>query len=217
MIKNPELQKRILAALDWDPSIDASEIGVAVRDGVVTLTGTVPSYTDLLAAERSAKRIAGVKGVACDLQVRLPGDRKRSDTDLAQAAIKSLEWNGQVPHQNIQVRVADAWVTLEGRVDWQFQREAAERAVRYLQGVRGVTNSIALVPRASPGDLKNRIEAALKRHAELEARKISVSTRDGSVVLEGSVHSWAEREEAEAAVWASPGIRTVEDRLKVAV
>ena len=217
MLNNLELQKRILEALDWDPSLDASRIGVAAREGVVTLTGQVPSYADRLVAERVVKRLAGVKGLANELEVKLAGDMRRSDTDIAAAAVRALEWDVQVPHRNLKVRVAAGWITLEGEVEWQFQREAAEKAVRHLLGVQGLNNQISLAPRVTPGDLKNRIEAAFKRHAELEARKIAVDARGGTVVLEGSVHSWAERDEAERAVWAAPGVKSVDDRLAVAV
>jgi len=217
MLNNLDLHKRILEALEWDPSLDATRIGVAAKDGVVTLTGQVPSWADRLVAERVAKRIAGVKGLANDLEVRLPGDMRRTDTDLATAGVKALEWDVQVPHPKIKLRVADGWITLEGEVEWQFQREAAERAVRHLLGVRGVSNQITLAARVTPSDLKNRIEAAFKRHAELDARKIRVDTRGGLVVLEGAVHSWAERDEAERAVWAAPGVNAVEDRLAVTV
>jgi osmotically-inducible protein OsmY len=206
-----------LDALDWEPSLDATRIGVAASGGVVTLTGQVPNYADRWTAERVIKRMAGVKGLANDVEVRLPGDARRTDTDLASAAVKALEWDVQVPHQRITLRAADGWITLEGQVEWQFQREAAERAVRHLLGVRGVSNQITLTARVTPADLKNRIEAALKRNAELEARKIRVETRGGTVVLDGTVHSWAERDEAERAVWAAPGVAAVEDHLAVTV
>jgi len=217
MLDNLELQKKVLEAMDWEPSLDAARIGVAASGGVVTLTGQVPSYADRMAAERIVKKLAGVKGLANDLEVRLPGDARRNDTDLASAAVKALEWDVQVPHQKIKLRVADGWMTLEGQVEWQFQRAAAERAVRQLFGLRGVSNQISLTPRVTPGDLKIRIEAALRRNAELEARKIRVETRGSTVVLDGSVHSWAERDEAERAVWAAPGVVSVEDHLAVTV
>jgi osmotically-inducible protein OsmY len=217
MLNNLELQKKVLEAMDWEPSLDATRIGIAASGGVVTLTGQVPSYADRLAAERVVKRIVGVKGLANDLDVRLPGDARRTDTDLATAAVKALEWDVQVPHQLIKPRVADGWITLEGQVEWQFQREAAERAVRHLLGVRGVSNQITLSAKVTPTDLKNRIEAALKRNAELEARKIKVETKGGTVVLDGFVHSWAERDEAERAVWSAPGVMAVEDHLAVTV
>ncbi len=217
MLNNLELQKKVLEAMDWEPSLDATRIGIAASGGVVTLTGQVPSYADRLAAERVIKRIVGVKGLANDLNVRLPGDARRTDTDLATAAVKALEWDVQVPHQLVKPRVADGWITLEGQVEWQFQREAAERAVRHLLGVRGVSNQIILTAKVTPTDLKNRIEAALKRNAELEARKIRVETKGGTVVLDGFVHSWSERDEAERAVWAAPGVMAVEDHLAVTV
>jgi osmotically-inducible protein OsmY len=217
MLNNLELQKKVLEAMDWEPSLDATRIGIAASGGVVTLTGQVPSYADRLAAERVVKRIVGVKGLANDLDVRLPGDARRTDTDLATAAVKALEWDVQVPHQLVKPRVADGWITLEGQVEWQFQREAAEQAVRHLLGVRGVSNQITLSAKVTPTDLKNRIEAALKRNAELEARKIRVETKGGTVVLDGFVHSWSERDEAERAVWAAPGVMVVEDRLAVTV
>lgn len=217
MLDNLELQKRVLAALDWEPSLDASSIGVAASGGVVTLTGRVSSYADRWTAERVVKQMAGVKGLANDLEVKLPGDARRSDTDLASAAVRALEWDVQVPHDRIKLRAADGWITLEGQVEWQYQREAAERAVRHLLGVKGVSNQIGLKPRVTPADLKNRIEAAFKRTAELEARKIRVETKGSTVMLDGTVHSWAEREEAERAVWAAPGVAVVEDRLAVSV
>lgn len=215
MLNNLELQKRILEALDWDPSVEATKIGVAVKDGVVTLTGEVPSYADRIGAERVVKRIVGVKGLANELEVRLPGDWRRTDTDIASAAVRALEWDVQVPYRNLKVRVADGWITVEGEVEWQFQREAAVKAVRNLLGVKGVNNQITLASRVTPADLKGRIETALKRHAELDARRISVGTKGATVVLEGSVHSWAERDEAERAVWGAPGVKSVDDRLAV--
>lgn len=215
MLNNLELQKRVLEALEWEPSLDATRIGIAATGGVVTLTGMVPSYADSLAAERVVKRIVGVKGMANDLEVRLPGDARRTDTDLATAAVRALEWDVRVPHQVIKPRVTDGWITLEGQAEWQFQREAAEKAVRHLLGVRGVSNQIALAPRVTPMDLKNRIEVALERNAELEARNIRVETRGGTVVLNGVVHSWSERDQAERAVWAAPGVVAVEDHLAV--
>ncbi len=215
MLGNMELQKKVLEALDWEPGLEAREIGVAANDAVVTLTGIVRSYADQFTAERVVKRLSGVKAIANDLEVRLPGNSCRSDGDLAAAAVRALEWDVSVPNDRIKVRVADGWLALEGQLEWQYQRQAAERAVRHLMGVRGVSNQLTLTPRVTPADLKNRIEAAFKRTAELEARKIKVETTGGKVILEGSVHSWAEREEAEDAVWAAPGVTVVEDRLGV--
>lgn len=215
MLGNMQLQKKVLEALDWEPGLEAREIGVAANDGVVTLSGLVRSYADRFTAERVVKRLSGVKAMANDLEVRLPGDSHRSDGDLAAAAVRALEWDVNVPNDRIKVRIAGGWLTLEGQVEWQYQRQAAERAVLHLMGIRGVSNQLTLTPRITPVDLKNRIEAAFKRTAELEARKIRVETTGGKVILEGSVHSWAEREEAEDAVWAAPGVTVVEDRLGV--
>jgi osmotically-inducible protein OsmY len=217
MLNNLELQKKVLDALDWEPSLDAGRIGVAATGGVVTLSGQVSSYADRWTAERVVKQMAGVKGLANELEVKLPGDSRRTDTDLASAAVRALEWDVQVPHQKIKVRAADGWISLEGQVEWQYQREAAERAVRHLLGVRGVSNQLTLTARVTPMDLKNRIEAAFKRTAELEARKIRVETKGSTVILDGTVHTWAERDEAERAVWAAPGVAVVEDHLAVAV
>jgi osmotically-inducible protein OsmY len=217
MKSNLQLQQRVAEALSWEPSVDASHIGVAASDGVVTLTGQVPSFVERLEAERVAKRVAGVKAIANDLEVRLPGSSARTDTDIAAAAIRVLEWDAQVPHQNLKVRVSNGWLTLEGKAQWQFQREAAERAVRHLLGVRGVSNAITLAVSVAPFDVKNRIEAALKRTAELEARNITVATRGSTVVLEGKVHSWTERADAERAAWGAPGVTEVEDHLLVSV
>jgi osmotically-inducible protein OsmY len=217
MLNNLELQKKVLDALDWEPSLDAGRIGVAATAGVVTLTGQVSSYADRWTAERVVKQMAGVKGLANELEVKLPGDSRRTDTDLASAAVRALEWDVQVPHQKIKVRASDGWISLEGQVEWQYQREAAERALRHLLGVRGVSNQLTLTARVTPMDLKNRIEAAFKRTAELEARKIRVETKGSTVILDGTVHTWAERDEAERAVWAAPGVAVVEDHLAVAV
>ena len=218
MLGNMELQKKVLEALDWEPGLEAKEIGVAANGGVVTMTGIVRSYADRFTAERVVKRLSGVKAIANDLEVRLPGDFRRSDGDLAAAAVRALEWDVQVPNDRIKIRVADGWLTLEGQVEWQYQRQSAEHAVRNLMGVRGVSNQLTLTPRVTPADLKNRIEAAFKRTAELEARGIRVeTTAGGKVILTGSVHSWSEREEAEDAVWAAPGVNVVEDQLGVLV
>lgn len=217
MLHDLELQKRVLEALDWEPDLDTTRIGVAANGGVVTLTGQVLNYTDRFSAERIVKQVAGVKGLANDLEVLLPGDFHRTDTDLASIAVKALEWDVRVPHQDIKPQVANGWITLEGQVEWQYQREAAEHAVRHLLGVRGVTNQITLKPRVTPADLKHRIEAALKRSAGLEARRIRVETRGGTVTLDGFVHNWAERDQAERAVWSAPGVMAVDDRLAVTV
>jgi osmotically-inducible protein OsmY len=189
---------------------------VAVKNGVVTLSGRIPSYWEKVSAERAAARVSGVKAVANELEVRLPGSSERTDEDIAQAAVDTLRWSVFVPQDRIKVKVSKGWITLEGNVDWQYQKSAAEKAVRKLYGVLGVSNLIEVKPQVSKAEVKTSIEAALKRLAEVDANRIRVDTEDGKVVLSGSVRSWFEREEAERAAWAAPGVRSVEDRIAIA-
>jgi len=214
-----EIQRRVLDELKWDPEVEPTDVGVAVKNGIVTLTGTVASYAMKFAAERAAKRVDGVKAVANDIQVKLPFEKTRTDTDIAEAAVNALKWDVEVPADRIKVTVHNGWVTLEGDVEWNFEREAAERDVRYLTGVKGVTNLIKVVGlrlKPTPSEVKTRIEDALTRSAELDAQRIQVDVKDGKVILRGSVRSWAEREEAEDAAWSAPGVTDVEDQIVVA-
>jgi osmotically-inducible protein OsmY len=210
-----DLKQHVENALGWEPSVDATDIGVTAQDGVVTLRGTVRSYSEKVAAERAALRVFGAKAVANDLVIHLASEFERTDTDIAHAALSALKWNTAVPDERITVTVKSGQVTLNGAVDWQYQKDAAGRAVRDLTGVVAVINLIGLQPRVKAADVRDKIEAALKRSAEIDARRINVTATDGNVILSGNVRSWAERQEAERAAWAAPGVRRVEDYLAV--
>lgn len=210
-----ELQREILAELAWQPNVNPAHIGVTVKDGVVTLAGHVPSYSEKYAAERAVKSIYGVAGVANELIVKLQGASQRGDEDIAQAAVSALRSNVLVPPEAIKTIVKSGWITLEGEVEWQYQKEAAERAVRHLNGVIGVTNSVVVKPRLSPADIKGKIEEAFRRNAEMDARRTTVEVKDGTVILRGNVRSWTEKEEAERVVWRAPGVQNVENLIIV--
>jgi osmotically-inducible protein OsmY len=210
-----ELKKSVEAELNWEPSINAAAIGVAVKDGVATLSGRVDSYWEKVAAERAAGRVSGVKAVVNELEIRLPVASERTDEDIARAALNALQWSVLVPADRIKVKVSKGWVTLEGSVDWQFQKGAAERAVRDLIGVKGVSNLIEVKPKVSATEIKSQIEAALKRNAEFDASRITVETDGDKVVLRGTVRSAFEKEEAERAAWRAPGVRYVDNRIVI--
>jgi len=210
-----ELLDHVEDTLDWEPSVDVSDVDVSVDGGVVTLRGDVGTYAEKRAAERAVLGVYGVKGVANDLTVRLSRAFERTDTDIAQAAVHTLKWNTQVPGDRVTVAVSDGWVTLRGMVDWQYQKNAPERAVRTLAGVRGITNDITVGPRVQPSDVQAHIEAALRRSAEIDARRINVSVSDDRITLTGNVHSSAERVAARRAAWSAPGVTTVEDHMAI--
>lgn len=215
MKTDAELKKDVMEELQWAPNINADAIGVAVKDGIVTLTGYVDSYTEKLAAERAAQGVFGVNAIAQKIKVKLSGSDSRSDEDIARAAVNALGWTTSVPHDRIKVKVQDGWLTLSGKVEWLFQRTAAEDAVRCLIGVKGVTNLITVKPVLKPGDIKTKIEGAFQRNAVLDARRISVETLEDKVILKGVVHSYVEKKEAERVACAAPGVCEVENNIVV--
>jgi osmotically-inducible protein OsmY len=208
-----EIQTDVMAELRWDPSVPATEIGVVVKDGVVTLTGTVDTYMKKWRAEEVAHHVNGVIAVANEIQVRWIAGR--TDSDIAAAAVHALNWNSTIPQGKVHVTVDDGWVTLKGDVEWQYQRQEAERAVRRLLGVKGVSNLITVKPAATPSDLKRKIEDALVRNAQIDAERITVEVQGSKAVLRGKVRSWAEREEAERVAWLAPGITSVDNQISL--
>ena len=215
MRSDSEIERDVKDELQWDPDLDATNIAVSVKDGVVTLAGYVKSYTDKYEAEAAAKRVASVRAVANDLEVRLPSVDERPDPDIARDAVAAIKSQLPISSEHIKVVIKNGWVSLEGQVEWQYQRQTAEKAVRRIKGVKGVSNLIQLGPHAQPEDIKRKIQEAFKRNAEVDANRIMVETNGSEVILKGTVRSWVEREEAERVAWSAPGVTKVEDRIAV--
>jgi osmotically-inducible protein OsmY len=215
MRSDSEIEQDVKDELRWDPEIDATDIAVSVKKGVVTLTGFVKSYSDKYEAEAAAKRVAGVVGLANDIEVRLSNVDQRPDPEIAREAADAIRSQLPISSEHIKVIVKSGWVTLEGTVEWQYQRQTAETAVRRIRGVKGITNSIQVKPHIEASEIKREIQEAFRRSAEIDANRITVETRGSEVVLKGVVRSWIEREEAERAAWAAPGVTKVDDRIIV--
>ncbi len=215
MHTDSDIQKDILAELNAEPNLKNDDIAVGVRDGVVTLAGHVDSHADKWRAERVVSKIKGVKAVVNELEVRLPSSSQRTDPEIARAVVDALQWNVLVPHEGIQVVVEDGWVTLRGQVDWYYQKEEAERAVRNITGIKGVSNLITVAAVPTPSDVKNRIAEALRRGAQFDADRITVEVVGHKAILKGTVRSYAELLDAERAARKVPGITEVENQLTV--
>lgn len=209
------LRDEIIDELNWEPSVDSTKIGVAVKNGIVTLSGTVPSFIEKIDAEKAVKRVDGVKAVVQNIDVKLKSTSVRTDEEIAEVALKNLKWNTNVSEDNIILKVENGWITLEGEVLWNYQKEAAKKAVKGLIGVKGVNNFIKVESKIKPQNLKERIKKSFLRNASIDAENVKVEVIGNKAILKGNVESWEEKKQAERAVWAAPGIFEVENKLEI--
>jgi osmotically-inducible protein OsmY len=217
MKNDNQIQKDVMEEIKWEPFLSTSEIGVTVKNGVVTLSGLVDNYTKKLAAEKAAKRVSGVKAVAEDIQVGISPGYRKTDTEIAEAVVNALKWHSAVQEEKIKIKVEDGTVKLEGEVEWEYQRINAKSAIENLTGVRGVINLITVKPRITPSEIQQKIKAAFQRSATVDAGKITAEVFGGKVTLRGQVRSFAEKEDAEVAAWNAPGITSIESKLEIEV
>lgn len=215
MKTDEQLQQDVTAELKWEPSVNAAQIGVEVKDGVVTLAGHVDSYAEKWNAEKAVQRVSGVKALAVEMDVKLPGFSKRNDADIARSAQNAIGWTSYLPKDAVKIMVEKGWVTLTGEVDWEYQRNVASGAIRHLMGVTGVSDQITIKAIATSSGVKAEIESALKRRAVSDTQKITVDINGSEVTLSGKVHSWSERDLARSSAWSAPGVRNVVDKMSV--
>jgi len=215
MKTDAELKKDVVAELSWDPAVVSEAVGVAVKDGVVTVSGHLDNYAQKFAVEHALRRVHGLKAIALDLDVRLSPQHERSDTEIAEAAGQALKWSALLPADKIQLTVENGWVTLQGELDWEYQRQNAEKAIRPLLGVVGVSNQITLKPRPIPADITERITQALQRQALHEAKRVQIDVDGSTVTLRGQVPSWRDRNAIQSAAWAAPGVQSINNELRV--
>ncbi|PRC91740.1 BON domain [Solimicrobium silvestre] len=216
MKTDAQIQQDVIEELKWEQSVNATQIGVEVQDGIVTLTGHVHSFADKWHAERAAQRVFGVKALAIEIDISLPGSSHRNDADIARSVENVLEWNTFLPKDHVKVMVEDGWITLTGEVDWRYQKQALATGIRYLLGVKGVSDHIHIRPVVSSNIVKSNIEAALKRHARDNSNNVSVNVHDNNVTLSGTVDNWSERKLACHAAWGTPGVHKVVDNINIA-
>ena len=215
MKSDAQIQKDVMAELNWRPILNAAQIGVSVHEGVVTLTGTVDTYTKKIAAENAAKKVSGVKAVAEDIQVGPSPSYNKTDTEIAEAVLNALKWHSAVMENRIRIKVEKGFVTLDGEVEWEYQRTAAKSAIENLAGIKMIYNFISVKPRVTASDLKSKINAALHRSAQIDANSINVEVSGSKVILSGTVHSIKEKEDADSAAWMAPGVSSVENRIAI--